>query len=85
VVTPADDARRGSQVSVRDEHAYGIVQALIGRGVVGDFRAPDVVRLGVAAPYLTHADMLTAALAYAAVIEAGEHLDERRTLRPTVT
>ena len=85
VVSPADDARRGYQVSVRDEHAYGIVQALIARGVVGDFRAPDVVRLGVAAPYLTHADMLTAALAYADVLEAGEHLDERHTLRPTVT
>lgn len=85
VVSPADDARRGSQVSVHDQHAYGIVQALIARGVVGDFRAPDVVRLGVAAPYLTHADMLTAAEAYAAVLETGEHLDERHTLRPTVT
>jgi kynureninase len=85
VVSPADDARRGSQVAVRDEHAYGIVQALIGRGVVGDFRAPDVVRLGVAAPYLTHADMLTAALAYADVLTAGEHLDERYALRSTVT
>jgi kynureninase len=85
VVSPADDARRGSQVSVRDAHAYGIVQALIGRGVVGDFRAPDIVRLGVAAPYLTHAGMLTAALAYAHVLEAGEHLDERYALRSTVT
>ncbi len=85
VVSPEDDERRGSQVSVRDEHAYGIVQALIARGVVGDFRAPDVVRLGVAAPYLTHVDMLTAAEAYADVLAAGEHLDERFAWRPTVT
>ena len=85
VVTPRDDERRGSQVSVRDEHAYGIVQALIGRGVVGDFRAPDVVRLGVAAPYLTHTEMLTAAAAYADVLEAGEHLDERYARRSIVT
>ena len=85
VVSPVDDERRGSQVSVRDEHAYGIVQALIARGVVGDFRAPDVVRLGVAAPYLTHVDMLTAAVAYAGVLAAGEHLDQRYELRSTVT
>ncbi len=85
VVSPVDDARRGSQVCVRDEHAYGMVQALIARGVVGDFRAPDVVRLGVAAPYLTHADMLTAAVAYADVVAAGEHLDGRFALRSTVT
>jgi kynureninase len=85
VVSPPDDERRGSQVSVRDDHAYGIVQALIARGVVGDFRAPDVVRLGVAAPYLTHTDMLAAAAAYADVLEAGEHLDERYARRSTVT
>ena len=85
VVSPADDARRDSQVCVRDEHAYGVVRALVARGVVGDFRAPDVVRLGVAAPYLTHADMLTAAVAYADVVAAGEHLDERFALRSTVT
>jgi kynureninase len=85
VISPSDDERRGSQVSVRDDHAYGIVQALVARGVVGDFRAPDVVRLGVAAPYLTHADMLTAALAYADVLAAGEHLDERYAVRSTVT
>lgn len=85
VLSPVDDERRGSQVSVRDEHAYGIVQALVARGVVGDFRSPDVVRLGVAAPYLTHRDMLAAAAAYAAVLESGEHLDERYSRRSTVT
>lgn len=85
VVSPAADERRGSQVCVRDQHAYGIVQALVARGVVGDFRAPDIVRLGVAAPYLTHADMLTAAQAYADVLAAGEQLDARFARRSTVT
>ena len=85
VASPAADERRGSQVCIRDEHAYGIVQALVARGVVGDFRAPDIVRLGVAAPYLTHADMLTAAQAYADVLASGEHLDARFARRSTVT
>lgn len=85
VVTPRDDERRGSQVSVRHERAYGVVRALAERRVVGDFRAPDIVRLGVAAPYLTHADMLTAARAYATVLADEEHLDPRHERRSTVT
>ena len=83
--SPAEDAARGSQVSLRHPHAYGIVQALAGRGVVGDFRTPDVVRLGVAAPYLTHADMVTAARALHAVLGADEHLDPRWSTRNAVT
>jgi kynureninase len=48
VITPMDDdARRGSQIALRrTEGAYAIVQALIERGVIGDFRAPDVLRFG---------------------------------------
>ncbi|GIG30513.1 kynureninase [Cellulomonas marina] len=84
-VSPDDDDRRGSQVGVRHPDAYGVVQALVARGVVGDFREPDVVRLGVAAPYLTHAEMLVAARELAAVLAAGEHLDERWSRRATVT
>ncbi|MEN0128101.1 MAG: kynureninase [Brevundimonas sp.] len=83
--SPADDAIRGSQVALRHPDAYGVVQALIARGVVGDFRAPDIVRLGVAAPYLTHADMLRAAEHLAGVLAAGEHLDPAYARRSTVT
>ncbi|WP_028048452.1 kynureninase [Cellulomonas sp. URHD0024] len=83
--SPKDDAERGSQVGVHHPAAYGIVQALAVRGVVGDFRTPDIVRLGVAAPYLTHADMVTAARALRAVLLAEEQLDPAWATRHTVT
>lgn len=85
VVTPAEDQRRGSQVSVRHPEAYGVVRALAARGVLGDFRTPDVVRLGVAAPYLTHVDMLTAARALRTVLDGGKHRDPAYALRAQVT
>jgi kynureninase len=83
--SPEADASRGSQVAVRHPDAYGIVQALAARGVVGDFRTPDIVRLGVAAPYLTHADLVTAARALQAVLLADEHLDPAWATRNVVT
>ncbi len=73
-VTPADDDHRGSQVSFAHPQAYGLVRALAARGVVGDFREPGLIRLGVAAPYLTHADMLAAVRGIRTVLDAGEHL-----------
>lgn len=85
VYATPDDDRRGSQLAVRHPDAYGVVQALIARGVVGDFRSPDIVRLGVAAPYLTHADMLTAATQLAAVLSSGEHLSPAYATRNAVT
>jgi len=74
LVTPRDPARRGSQVSVRHEHGRGIVRALAARGVVGDYRDPGIVRLGVAAPYVSHGDVLAAVVALRSVLDAGEHL-----------
>lgn len=85
VVTPAEDGRRGSQLSIRHAEAYGVVRALAARGVLGDFRTPDVVRLGVAAPYLTHVDMLTAARTLRAVLGGREHLDPEYAVRAQVT
>ncbi|RZM02192.1 MAG: aminotransferase class V-fold PLP-dependent enzyme, partial [Sphingomonas sp.] len=46
-VTDADPARRGSHISFRHPHAYELAQALIAEGVIGDFRAPDILRLGL--------------------------------------
>jgi kynureninase len=57
LVTPREEALRGSQISVAYEHAYPTVQALIARGVVGDFRAPDLMRFGFAPLYVRYADV----------------------------
>ena len=85
VVTPREPERRWSQVSIRLDGAYGAVQALIARGVVGDFREPDILRLGFAPLYVSHADCLAGVEALAAVLAAGEHTDPAYATRATVT
>ncbi|MGZ4596042.1 MAG: kynureninase/PvdN C-terminal domain-containing protein, partial [Actinomycetes bacterium] len=85
VVTPRPDADRGSQVSLRHPDAYSIVQALISRGVIGDFRHPDLVRLGFAPLYVRHVDVVGAVEQVVAVVQAGEHHEERYAVRSTVT
>ena len=85
VVTPRDDRRRGSQVAVRHPEAYAVVQALMARGVIGDFREPDLVRLGFAPLYVSHEDALTAAVALTEVVRDGEYASEQFRARATVT
>ncbi|HBM59232.1 MAG TPA: kynureninase [Citreicella sp.] len=52
LATPREEEARGSQVSFRFEHGYAAMQALIDQGVVGDFRAPDIMRFGVTPLYI---------------------------------
>ncbi len=85
LVTPRDHAARGSQVSLRHEAAYGVVQALIARGVVGDFRTPDVARFGFAPLYVTHADVHDAVEQLVEVFEHEEHLRPDYSVRNAVT
>ncbi|ODS96315.1 MAG: kynureninase [Erythrobacter sp. SCN 62-14] len=72
LVSPADSDQRGSQLSFRHSHAYALCQALIARGVIGDFRASDVLRLGFAPAYLSFADMAEAARHLSEVLSSGE-------------
>ena len=78
LVTPREHARRGSQVCLsRDEGAYAIVQALIARGVIGDFRAgdsqmPDILRFGFTPLYLGFEDVWNSVEHLVQVLETGE-------------
>ncbi|MGY8974204.1 MAG: kynureninase [Sphingomonadales bacterium] len=72
LVSPADPAQRGSQLSFRHPDAYAICQALIARGVIGDFRDPDILRFGFAPAYLRFEDIAEAARHLAEVVETGE-------------
>jgi kynureninase len=86
LVSPTDDAQRGSQVCfAHDEMAYAVVQALIGRGVIGDFRAPDVLRFGFTPLYLRHVDAWDAAEHLRQVLHTGEWREPRFQQRHAVT
>src|SRR5262245_30744794 len=61
LAAPRDPAMRGSQISLRHPHAYEIMQALIDRGVIGDFRSPDYMRFGFAPLYLSYDEVYAAA------------------------
>ena len=73
IVTPRSPALRGSQVCLsREEGSYGVVQALIARGVIGDFRAPDIARFGVTPMYTSFEDIWNAIEHMRQVMAAGE-------------
>lgn len=61
LATPRDHAVRGSQVSFRHPEGYAIMQALIAAGVIGDFRAPDILRFGFTPLFIDSADVDRAA------------------------
>ena len=69
LVTPRDADRRGSQVSYSCDNGYAIMQALIARGVVGDFRAPDIIRFGMTPLYLKFAEVKQAAAILRDILE----------------
>jgi kynureninase len=57
LATPRNHAERGSQVSFRHPQGYAIMQAMIARGVIGDFRAPDIIRCGFTPLFLNTNDV----------------------------
>jgi len=62
LASPRDPEERGSQVSLTHPDGFAIMQALIARGVIGDFRAPDILRFGFAPLYIRYVDVWDAVM-----------------------
>jgi len=86
LVTPRDSAARGSQVSfAHGAGGYAIMQALIARGVIGDFRAPDILRFGFTPLYTRFIDVWDAVERLRQVMASGEWREPRFSVRAAVT
>lgn len=86
IATPRNAAHRGSQVSIaRAEDGYAIMQALIARGVIGDFRAPDILRFGFTPLYTRFVDVWDAVDRLAQIMISGEWREPRFAVRAAVT
>ena len=57
LATPRDRQQRGSQVSFTHPHGYAVMQALIARGVIGDYREPAIMRFGLTPLYTRYVDV----------------------------
>jgi kynureninase len=86
IVTPRDSAERGSQVSIaHPSNGYAIMQALIARGVIGDFRPPDILRFGFTPLYTRFVDVWDAVERLEQVMNSGEWRDPRFAVKSAVT
>jgi kynureninase len=86
LASPREAARRGSQVSfAHPTHGYEIMQALVARGVIGDFRAPDILRFGFTPLYTRFADVWDAVERLGIVLDSSEWRDAKFSARAAVT
>lgn len=85
LVTPRDHARRGSQVSFEHPEGYAVMQALIERGVIGDYREPRIIRFGFTPLYTSFTEVWDAVEILRDVLDSGSFRDERFLKRSTVT
>jgi kynureninase len=97
IVTPREPGLRGSQVSIAHhedlssvahgakEGGYAIMQALIARGVIGDFRPPDILRFGFTPLYTRFVDVWDAVDRLRQVMTSGEWREPRFSVRSAVT
>ncbi len=84
LLSPRAAAERGSQVALTHPEGYAVVQALIARGVIGDFRMPDVMRFGFAPLYVGHADVVRAARTLHQILAAEAWAEPRYRARAAV-
>jgi kynureninase len=85
LVSPREPDLRASHLSWSHPQGYAIMQALIARGVIGDFRAPDILRFGMTPLYLRFTDLWDAVEILRQVLEGRAHEDERFSRRLAVT
>ena len=85
LASPRNAAARGSQVSFRFPEGYAVMQALIARGVIGDFRAPDIIRFGFAPLYNTPDDVRRAAAILGEIMQIGAWDRAEHKVRAAVT
>ncbi len=85
LLTPRDATRRGSQVAFAHPDGYAIMQTLIARGVIGDFRTPDVMRFGLAPLYVRHVDVWDALTVLSEVMRTNAWRDPSLSERRAVT
>jgi kynureninase len=83
--SPRDGARRGSQVSFAHDNAYAVMQALIERGVIGDFRAPETIRFGFTPLYTSFRDVWQAVGILEDILRSGAWQEPRFAVRAAVT
>ena len=84
-ITPRGAEQRGSHISFAHSHAFEICQALIAAEVIGDFRAPDVIRFGLTPLYLGFEDIWTGVDRLAAIMASGSWRDPKFAVRAKVT
>ena len=73
LVTPREHARRGSQVSFTHPHGYAVMSALIARGVIGDYREPEIMRFGFTPLYTSFTDVWDAVEILKDILERGDY------------
>ncbi|MEZ2222619.1 kynureninase [Rhizobium sp. RCC_161_2] len=83
--TTRDSEQRGSQVSFTHDNGYEVMQALIERGVIGDFRAPSTLRFGFTPLYVSYRDVWQAAGVLEDILSSGSWQDARFAVRSAVT
>ena len=83
--SPLDPDCRGSHLAFRHPQAYGVIQALIAEGVIGDFRGPDLVRFGFAPLYLRYQDIWEAIKALSRILRERRYLLKEFQQKKSVT
>jgi len=85
LASPREADMRGSQVSIRHPGGYAVMKALIERGVIGDFRAPDILRFGFTPLYTRYVDVWQAVSTLVDIMNSNDWYDEKYAVHAEVT